>query len=56
VAEVHKLLADPATYEDPQQVRELAARHDKAKDHAADLMERWLAAQQALEDAEAKLR
>ena len=55
VADLHRVLADPATYDDPQRVRTLADEHDRAKDAAAQLMERWMAAQQALEDAEARL-
>jgi ATP-binding cassette subfamily F protein 3 len=55
VAELQRRLADPATYDDPETVRELARRHDAAKDAAAALMDEWLTASQALEDAERRL-
>ncbi len=44
VAELQRLLADPEVYSDPEAVRDLTARHDAAKDRAAQLMDRWEAA------------
>jgi ATP-binding cassette, subfamily F, member 3 len=52
VADLTRQLADPAVYEDGQKVKELVAQHAEAKDRASSLMERWEAAQLALEAAE----
>ena len=41
VAELNRVLADPAVYEDAEQVKELVARHSSAKDRAASLFEEW---------------
>jgi ATP-binding cassette, subfamily F, member 3 len=52
VADLTRQLGDPAVYEDGQKVKELVAQHAEAKDRASALMERWEAAQLALEAAE----
>ncbi len=54
VAELQRQLADPAVYEDSEQVKKLVERHDKAKDTASGLMDAWTDAQLALEAANAR--
>ncbi len=49
IAELQRRLADPAIYDAPEQVAELAAAHEKAKDRAADLLARWERAAAELE-------
>jgi ATP-binding cassette, subfamily F, member 3 len=53
VAELTRTLADPDVYADGDRVRRLVAEHATAKDRASELMQRWEAAQLALEEAEA---
>ena len=53
VAELTRVLADPSVYEDEARVKKLVEAHGAAKDHAGQLMQRWEAAQLALEEAEA---
>jgi len=52
VADLQRELSDPAVYDDHEKVRELADRHDAAKDRAASLMETWVAAHDDLERVE----
>ncbi len=49
VADLQAQLADPAVYEDTEKMQDLIARHDAAKDRAADLMVEWEQATLALE-------
>ncbi|MDG1367641.1 MAG: ABC-F family ATP-binding cassette domain-containing protein [Acidimicrobiales bacterium] len=49
VAELQAQLADPALYDRPEDVHRLATAHEKAKDKAVSLMERWEAAAEQLE-------
>ncbi len=51
VAELTRVLADPKVYEDEARVKKLVEAHGAAKDHAGQLMERWEAAQLALDEA-----
>ncbi|MEX2503890.1 MAG: ABC-F family ATP-binding cassette domain-containing protein [Egicoccus sp.] len=53
VAELTRALADPAVYEDPDEVKRLVADHGQAKDRAAELLASWEDAQTRLEQAEA---
>ena len=53
VADLTRQLADPAVYEDGENVQKLLVRHAAAKDEAATLFDRWEAAQTKLETAEA---
>ncbi len=55
VAELNRVLADPATYEDSARVRDLVATHAQAKDRAAALFDRWERVQLALEEAQASV-
>jgi ATP-binding cassette, subfamily F, member 3 len=55
VAEINRLLADPAVYDDPTRARELVARHGEVKDRANDLMAQWERAHLELEAAEARV-
>ena len=41
VAELNRVLADPAIYEDGEKVKELVAAHAAAKDRAAALFDQW---------------
>jgi ATP-binding cassette subfamily F protein 3 len=41
VADLQRQLADPSIYDDPEKVKELVARHDGAKQAAADAMAEW---------------
>jgi ATP-binding cassette, subfamily F, member 3 len=52
VADLTRQLGDPAVYEDTERVKGLVADHGEAKDRAAALMQRWEAAQLALDEAE----
>jgi ATP-binding cassette, subfamily F, member 3 len=52
VADLTRQLGDPDVYEDAERVKRLVADHGQAKDRAAALMERWEAAQLALDEAE----
>ena len=54
VAATQAQLTDPATYDDHQLLRDLATRHDKAKDRATDLMAEYETVQRRLERAEAE--
>ncbi|MBK9180473.1 MAG: ABC-F family ATP-binding cassette domain-containing protein [Acidimicrobiales bacterium] len=54
VAELQRRLADPALYDDPEQVREAATAHEAAKDQAAALTDAWVQAHTELDDAEAR--
>lgn len=51
VAELQARLADPAIYDDADEVAVVARAHDEAKDHAAALAASWEAAATALERA-----
>jgi ATP-binding cassette, subfamily F, member 3 len=55
VADLTRAMADPAVYDDTDRVRRLVDEHASAKDEAAALMDRWEAAQIALEEAESSL-
>jgi ATP-binding cassette subfamily F protein 3 len=55
VAEVQRLMADNAVYDDPALVRELGARHDGAKEEATAAMAEWEQAATRLERIEARL-
>jgi hypothetical protein len=55
VAEVQRLMADNAVYDDPALVRELGARHDGAKEEARAAMAVWEEAATRLERVEARL-
>jgi hypothetical protein len=55
VAEVQRLMADNAVYDDPALVRELGARHDGAKEEATAAMAVWEEAATRLERIEARL-
>ena len=39
--QIQDQMADPATYENPERVKELTKQHDEAKDRAAQLMAEW---------------
>jgi ATP-binding cassette, subfamily F, member 3 len=52
VADLTRQLGDPAVYEDAARVKGLVVDHGEAKDRAAALMQRWEAAQLALDEAE----
>ena len=54
VADLQRRLAEPALYEDNDEVKLLVSAHDEAKDRAASLMDQWLEAQGALDRAEAR--
>ena len=41
LVELQTEMADPATYEDPDRLRELTTTHDEVKDKAAELMSEW---------------
>jgi ATP-binding cassette subfamily F protein 3 len=41
VADLTRALADPGVYADPERVKDLVARHSRAKDRAAELTDRW---------------
>jgi ATP-binding cassette, subfamily F, member 3 len=56
VAELNRQLADPEVYADGGKVKELVAEHARAKDEAAELMDRWERAQLQLEEAEASVQ
>jgi hypothetical protein len=49
------LLADPELYDRPEEVAEVARRHDRAKAAAAEAMAVFERAAEALEAAEAEL-
>jgi ATP-binding cassette subfamily F protein 3 len=49
VAELQRQLADPSVYDDGGRVKELVARHDAAKQAAADAMAEWESATSELE-------
>ena len=53
VAELGRQLADPATYDDPEQIRRLSAAYETAKDAASSAMASWEAAADALDAADA---
>jgi ATP-binding cassette subfamily F protein 3 len=46
-------LAEPSLYEDPDKAREVAARHDAAKDRAAALLDEWVRLSERVEAARA---
>jgi len=52
VADLTRTLAEPALYDDPVKVKEVVARHDRAKTRAAAAMEQWLALSERVERAE----
>ncbi len=54
VADLQRRLAEPALYEDHDQVKALVTAHDEAKDRAATLMDQWLEVQGALDRAQAR--
>ncbi|MFP4635998.1 MAG: ABC-F family ATP-binding cassette domain-containing protein [Nitriliruptoraceae bacterium] len=54
VADLNRVLAEPATYEDGERVRELVAAHAAAKERASQLFARWEQTQLAIEEAEAE--
>jgi ATP-binding cassette, subfamily F, member 3 len=56
VAALQRRLADPAVYDDADQMRALVAEHDAAKDAAIELMARWEAAMVELDRVEARFR
>ena len=41
LVQIQDQMADPATYENPERVKELTKQHDEAKDRAAQLMAEW---------------
>ncbi|HEX9889156.1 MAG TPA: ABC-F family ATP-binding cassette domain-containing protein [Nitriliruptorales bacterium] len=49
VAELNRILADPAVYEDEVRVKELVAEHNDAKERGSSLMAQWEAAQLELD-------
>jgi ATP-binding cassette subfamily F protein 3 len=49
VAELQRQLAEPDAYDDVEAVRDLVARHDEAKDRAADRLTAWEQAVEALD-------
>jgi ATP-binding cassette subfamily F protein 3 len=49
VADLQRQLADPSVYDDSDKVKDLVARHDTAKQAAADAMAEWEAATSELE-------
>jgi ATP-binding cassette subfamily F protein 3 len=49
VADLQRQLADPSVYDDADKVKELVARHDTAKQSAADAMAEWESATSELE-------
>jgi len=51
VAELTRVLADPAAYDDPEKVKALVARHGEAKDRAAVLFEEWMQLETQIEAA-----
>jgi ATP-binding cassette, subfamily F, member 3 len=51
VAELTRTLADPAVYDDAEKVKEVVARHNAAKDRAAELTDEWERLSLELEDA-----
>ncbi|MGH8998917.1 MAG: ABC-F family ATP-binding cassette domain-containing protein [Acidimicrobiia bacterium] len=53
VADLERRLADPATYEDPELIAELARGHGAAKTEAIEAMRAWEAASDRLARAEA---
>jgi ATP-binding cassette subfamily F protein 3 len=53
VAELQAELADPATYADPERLRELTAAHEAAKDRATELMGEYETVQRRLDRATA---
>ncbi len=55
VADLQRLLADPAVYEDEARVKELVREHGEAKDEAARLMDAWEAASVELDAATARV-
>jgi len=49
VAELEAQLADPEIYDRPEDVHQLATRHEEAKADAARLMDEWESAAEQLE-------
>jgi ATP-binding cassette subfamily F protein 3 len=51
VAELTRTLAEPTLYDDVEKAREVAARHEVAKDTAAGLFEQWMRLSEGVERA-----
>jgi ATP-binding cassette subfamily F protein 3 len=51
VAELTRTMADPAVYEDAEKVKDVVARHNAAKDRAAELTDEWERLSLSLEEA-----
>nr|MBA2530208.1 hypothetical protein [Euzebyales bacterium] len=54
VADLTRTLADPAVYDDAEQVKQVVATHNVAKDRAAELFAEWERLSTRLEAAEAR--
>ncbi len=52
VADLTRTLAEPTLYDDPVKVKEVVARHDRAKTRAAAAMEQWVTLSERVERAE----
>ncbi len=50
VADLHAQLADPAIYDQPEEVHRIATDHERLQARAADLLEQWTAAAEELEN------
>jgi ATP-binding cassette subfamily F protein 3 len=55
VAALQREMAEPGAYDAPEAIRDLIARHDAAKDDAADKLAAWETAMAALDQAQANL-